>query len=348
MGYSICGCALACLHSSCSSKSRYLFFSVSLCLKTWTDPFSTFVVMVCTAAVIVLFYAGSIFLLAWWQDNPVQISRTELVRVIGEKFRRAITSTPTSSKSSPIHNKSSPICWILETSTNQEAVQAAVAMVLHTQWSLNLDVSTAFERLRDNFEACCDREELCVKFGKAMAHFCIQPVKIDKALVDKPFWHDKFQLIRNRLIRDAFMACCEAYYRLNKTPPLEGDTRRRHRASARTALRTMVVHGLDFHLSLPDNEILIWNGNLCWSHSDGRKPDCKEFDWLVDYLANEVGHDKADETGDALLALSAMRGLGSPAKQSSYIKSLICCMDSVRPPRVRHAALRTVYEVRGN
>jgi hypothetical protein len=37
-----------------------LFFSVSLCLKTWTDPFSTFVVMVCSAAVIVLFYAGSI------------------------------------------------------------------------------------------------------------------------------------------------------------------------------------------------------------------------------------------------------------------------------------------------
>ncbi|KAG2107583.1 hypothetical protein BD769DRAFT_131158 [Suillus cothurnatus] len=154
-----------------------LFFSVSLCLKTWTDPFSTFVVMVCSAAVIVLFYAGSIVLLAWWQGNPVPISKAELVQAIDKNFRRAITSTstPTSSKLSPIPNKSSPICWIIETSTNQEAVQAAVAMVHLTQWSPNLDVSTAFERLREYFEACCDREELYVKFGKAMAHLCIQP-----------------------------------------------------------------------------------------------------------------------------------------------------------------------------
>jgi hypothetical protein len=108
----------------------------------------------------------------------------------------------------------------------------------------------------------------------------------------------------------------------------------------------MVVHGLDFHLSLPDDENLIWNGNLCWSHRDGSKPDCEEFDWLVDYLAEEVGYDKADETGDALLALSAMRGLGSPAKKSSYIKSLIRCMDATRPCRVQHAALRAIYEVR--
>ncbi|KAG1822041.1 uncharacterized protein BJ212DRAFT_1426470 [Suillus subaureus] len=325
-----------------------LFFSVSLCLKTWTDPLSTFVVTVCTAAFVVLFYAGSIFLLAWWQDNPVPISRTELVRAISEKFCRAITSTssPTPNKSSPIPDKSTPIRWILETSTNQGAVEAAVAMVHLTQWLPNLDVSAAFERLRDNFEANYDKEELYVKFGKAMAHFCIQPVKIDKALVDKLFRHDNFPLIRSRFIRDAFTACYDAYCHLNKTPPLEEDMRRKHRASARTALRTMVVHGLDFHLSLPDNETLIWNGNLCWSDSDGRKPDCEEFDWLVDYLADEVGYDKADETGDALLALSAIRGLGSPAKQSSYINSLICCMNHRKPSRVRYAALRTVYEVR--
>lgn len=350
-----------------------LLFSISLCLQTWTDPQSTFGVMVFAAASVVLFCAGTIFLLAWWQDNPVQISWTGLVQVIGE-FRRAMRSTSTSKlfpnpdKSSPVPNKSSPICWILETSTNQEAVEAAVAMVHLTQWSPNLDVSAAFQRLRDNFEACCNKEELYVKFGKAMAHLCIQPVKIDTTLVDKLFRDDmdKFRLTRNRFIRDAFMAGYDAYCHFVKAPPPEKDIsglKPKHRATARTALRTMVVYALDYHLSLPDNEKLIWNGNLCWSHGDGREPDCEEFDWLVDYLADEVGHEKADEIGhekadekkhnkadeigDALLALSAMRGLGSPAKRSSYIKSLIRCMPSTRPPRVRHAALRTVYEVRG-
>ncbi|KAG2362583.1 hypothetical protein BDR07DRAFT_1020099 [Suillus spraguei] len=91
---------------------------------------------------------------------------------------------------------------------------------------------------------------------------------------------------------------------------------------------------------------LIWNGDLCWFHSDGREPDCEEFDWLINYLVDKVGHDKADETGDVLLVLSAVRGLGSPTKRSSYIESLIRCMGSTTP-RVRHAALGTVYEVRG-
>ncbi|KAG2103376.1 uncharacterized protein F5147DRAFT_705637 [Suillus discolor] len=41
-----------------------------------------------------------------------------------------------------------------------------------------------------------------------------------------------------------------------------------------------------------------------------------------------------------------MQGLGSPTKQSSYINSLIRCMGSSRPPRVRHTALRAVFEAR--
>ncbi|KAG1778902.1 hypothetical protein EV702DRAFT_1093010 [Suillus placidus] len=50
--------------------------------------------------------------------------------------------------------------------------------------------------------------------------------------------------------------------------------------------------------------------------------------------------------GDALLALSAMQGLGSPAKQSSYIRVLIRCMSPPSPLRVRHAALRIISDAR--
>ncbi|KAG1748193.1 hypothetical protein EDB19DRAFT_1684947 [Suillus lakei] len=119
-----------------------------------------------------------------------------------------------------------------------------------------------------------------------------------------------------------------------------------HQANVRTALRTMVVHGLDHSLSLPDSEELIWNGDLRWRHSNGDKPRREEFNWLVDYLADKTKDD--DETeGDALLALSAMQGLWSSAEQPSFINALIRCMDKDKPFRVRHAALRLLYDTRG-
>jgi hypothetical protein len=109
----------------------------------------------------------------------------------------------------------------------------------------------------------------------------------------------------------------------------------------------MLVHGQLDRLSRPDDEDLIWNGDFRWHHNDEREPSWEEFDWLVDYLAGDAEHRTDDETeGDALLALSAMRGLGSSTKRPSYISSLIRCMRSARPPRVRHAALRAVHESR--
>ncbi|KAG1825357.1 hypothetical protein EV424DRAFT_1392197 [Suillus variegatus] len=41
-----------------------------------------------------------------------------------------------------------------------------------------------------------------------------------------------------------------------------------------------------------------------------------------------------------------MRRLGSPDKRPSYINSLIRCMHSTKSPRVRHTALRAVFEAR--
>ncbi|KAG1847248.1 hypothetical protein C8R48DRAFT_731591 [Suillus tomentosus] len=41
-----------------------------------------------------------------------------------------------------------------------------------------------------------------------------------------------------------------------------------------------------------------------------------------------------------------MRRLGSPDKRRSYINSLIRCMHSTKSPRVRHTALRAVFEAR--
>lgn len=94
---------------------------------------------------------------------------------------------------------------------------------------------------------------------------------------------------------------------------------------------------------------MIWRGDLRWYYSDRHEPDCDEFDWVIDYLENSTPTqptDPADDEteGNALLALSAMRGLGSAAKRPSCIRARVHCIDLTRPPRVRHAALRVVSD----
>jgi hypothetical protein len=49
---------------------------------------------------------------------------------------------------------------------------------------------------------------------------------------------------------------------------------------------------------------------------------------------------------DALLALSAMKGLGTHARQSVYLRALISAMESSSPRRLRYAALRAVSDSR--
>ncbi|KAG1740525.1 uncharacterized protein EDB91DRAFT_1132968 [Suillus paluster] len=307
----------------------------------WIQQTTISSVIICTTAFGMLFYAVTIFVSVWRADSPFQTPGSEIVGALCKRCLQ-VRSTLTHN----IFSKSSAIRWILETSTNPEVVEAAAAMIPLTQWSRELDASAAYARLRDNFSACRDSEELFVKCGKAMAHLCSQSVKIHRVLLLKSLniWH--YWGGKSRFLRDAFMDSRLACHQLNNTK--EEDARRKHKADVRTALRTMVVHGLFDRLSLPDNEKLIWQGDLRWRHSNGLVPGCEEFDWLIDYLVDEADDEPDEATqGDALLVLNAMRGLGSSAKQQSYIKALTLCMGPTRPPRVRHAALKAISDARG-
>ncbi|KAG2156679.1 uncharacterized protein EDB93DRAFT_1335499 [Suillus bovinus] len=53
-----------------------------------------------------------------------------------------------------------------------------------------------------------------------------------------------------------------------------------------------------------------------------------------------------DAMGDALLALSAIRGLGSVTRRGNYLDSIIFAMEADKPSRLRHAALRAVFDAR--
>ncbi|KAG1838913.1 hypothetical protein DFJ58DRAFT_120881 [Suillus subalutaceus] len=320
-------------------QASVMLFALSLSANMWAKQIEISTGIICTTAFGLLFYVSTILVSVLRPDSPFPTPASELMKAICQHYLpRNFNLIP------PISRKSSAIRWILETLTDPEFVDAAAAMVPRVQWPATFDTSAAFKSLRNIFVACRDREELYVQYGKAMAHLCIQPVKISKHLL--MFFPDvKFSVTRSRFIYDAFMAGRAAYEQLKN--PQEEDAQCKHRASARTALRTMLVYGLDNQLSRPDDEELIWKGDLCWYHGDKHEPRCEEFDWLIDYLADSTKHGIDDETeGDALLALSGMRGLGSSTKQASYISSLIHSLESTRPPRVRYTALRAVFEAR--
>jgi len=123
--------------------------------------------------------------------------------------------------------------------------------------------------------------------------------------------------------------------------------RQKHMADVRTALRTMVVHGMQSRFVRPDSSQVIRRGDLQWRHHDGRPPSREEFDWLIDYLVDKLDNPADDETrGDALLALSGMNGLGRDAKRASYINALIRCMAPTSPPRVQCAAVKCISDAR--
>jgi hypothetical protein len=96
---------------------------------------------------------------------------------------------------------------------------------------------------------------------------------------------------------------------------------------------------------MPTDVTLIWDGVFDWN-GDQRTPE--DFDWLVDFLAHfrTSNARNFDAMADALLALSAMRRLGSPTRRDNYLSSIIFSMNADNPSRLRHAALRAIFDAR--
>ena len=311
-----------------------LLFGLSLSANMWTKEMTISRVLICTTAFGIMFYLSTILISVSRPDSPYQTAGSDFVRAVCKKF---LPIKSTLDPDSDAYVRSSAIRWILDASTNPEVVSTAAALVPLVQWSPNVDVSAAYKRLFDNFKACHDKSGLYVK---AMAHFWTQSLKIDWHLIERPIHSDA----RKILIRDAFLAGRHAWHLLRDAKKEED--RRKHKADARTALRTMVVYGRSYRLSLPDDEDLIWNADLRWSHDGGIAPSHEEFDWLVDYLADNRSSTDYITEGDALLVLSAMYPLGGSTDRGSYFRALIPSMNTTRPFRVRHAALRATSEAR--
>lgn len=91
----------------------------------------------------------------------------------------------------------------------------------------------------------------------------------------------------------------------------------------------------------PDDERAVGLCSVTWPN-DQRTP--AEFDWLIEY-ANHLRVSEPtcfDARADAILALTAMEGLGSSHYRGLYLDILISSMHPDNPWRLRHAALRAV------
>jgi hypothetical protein len=319
-----------------------LLFGLSLSATMWFKQRAIFIVAIGTTASGILFYIATILVSVSYPNSPFQ---TPVSKLVNKLLSVRSTFTP-----DPLI-KSSAVRWILEISTNPEVVEPAAAMVHRVLWPAGLDVSAAYSRLLDNFKGYRDQPEQYVNYGKAMAHLCIQSVKINEDLIkgERGCW-DPLES-RSRFICDAFKAGRHAWEQFRDVeakhaqldPKEAKDAELKYKADVRTALRTMVVHARGEHLSRPDDEELIWYGNLRWWRNEGLAPSCAEFDWLVEYVMFPAD----DETkGDALLALSAISNLGSSAKRDTYVTTLIHCIDHTEHPRTRYAALRAAFDAR--
>jgi hypothetical protein len=268
-----------------------LLFGLSLSANMWTQQSTISSIIISTTALGILFYVATILISVLHPDSPFQTAGSTLVGAICEKFH-LVRST----FAPDLFRTSSAIRWMIETSTNPEVVEAAAKMVPRVQWPPKLDTSAIYTRLLDTLAMCVDRPELFVTYGKAMAHLRVQSVTVDpnpyKEMDAWNAWHSKGD--RSRFIRDAFMdgrlACAQLKDAENE------DARQKYEANARTALRTMVVHGRRCGPSSPGNEGLVWYADLRWCHNNGRTPSCEEFDWLIDYLVDKVNRRTDDET----------------------------------------------------
>ncbi|KAG1828158.1 hypothetical protein EV424DRAFT_1345072 [Suillus variegatus] len=117
-----------------------------------------------------------------------------------------------------------------------------------------------------------------------------------------------------------------------------------HEDNARIALRLAIVTGCGGFLKSTD-ATLIWDGVFDWKDDERTTED---FDWLVNFLVHfrEFEMRDFDAMGDALLALSAMRDLGSVTRRDNYLDAIIFAMEADKPSRLRHTALRAMFDAR--
>jgi hypothetical protein len=242
--------------------------------------------------------------------------------------------------------------WIFESSTDPEVISSVAWLVPSVQWTAELHpelhMPTICSRLVSTFKACFhagvrtfSARRRALACGRALHHVvCDENIQnISSRAMHFDGWPLEMWSHWQGLSLPWGLERCKASFDQYATTLDEG-----HEAEARNALRLAIVTGCPGFLK-PTDAALIWDGVFDWK-DDLRT--IEDFDWLVDFLMHfrKSATRDFDAMGDALLALSAMRGLGSVTRRDNYFDAIIFAMEADKPTRLRHAALRAVFDAR--
>lgn len=350
-----------------------LLFGISLASYVWTQQRTITSVIIATTALGLLFHWCTLLASLLSPNCPFQTPTTFLLRMTGafmwaismvikqndkdmraslRSFIRGITEAISrliqrlfSSKRSSDPGTQSAICWVLATSTDPDDITSAASLIPTIAWSPDSDIVSHCQRLRDTFFACFDAEgrlqssarDRAVACGQALNHLCLNVYDSTTrtAFSQLRIWHQWRSIILPRSFDKCKAFACQL-------STLSGRDSDRCRADARTALRMMIAAAGDGFIH-PDDDSIIWRGQFTWT--DDRRT-AADFDWLVDYFVSCSQKQDYTTMGDALLALSAMKELGTRARESDFLHELVSAMKSSRPRRLRYAALRAVSNSR--
>ncbi|OAX42648.1 hypothetical protein K503DRAFT_316408 [Rhizopogon vinicolor AM-OR11-026] len=242
--------------------------------------------------------------------------------------------------------------WMFKTSADPEVIGSVAWMLPTVEWTRELHIATVCPPLLSAFRTCfhggfqlsVSARQLALACGRALHHIaCDETIqKLNSSNDnDQHFDWDSLELWSawHDIALPWGLKACRTSFDLYATTQDEN-----HENQARTALRLAIVTGCPGFLK-PNDVTLIWDGVFDWNNAN-RVP--KDFDWLVDFLVHFRTFDARnfDAMADALLALSAMQGLGSPEKRDNYLDTIIFSMEADKPSRLRHAALRAVFDAR--
>ncbi|KAG2156678.1 uncharacterized protein EDB93DRAFT_926754 [Suillus bovinus] len=335
-----------------------LLFGIAISAFVWSQQGKLAIAVIVSMALGMFFYWFIIVASLKSRQCPFQTPVSTVIRVLYERVSTYVKDWRGELSSSPdprdeILSEVPSMKWIFESSTDPEVISSVAWMVPSVKWTPELQpelhMRTICLRLLSTFKACFaagvrtfSARRRAIACGRAL-HHVVCDKNIQNYVPSDVTYFDGGPLEMwshwQGLSLPLGLEDCKEFYDQYATT-LDED----REDEARNALRLAIVTGCPGFLQ-PDDTALIWDGVFDWK--DDRR-STEDFDWLVDFLVHFRTSTKRDfdAMGDALLALSAMRGLGSVTRRDNYLDSIIFAMEADKPSRLRHAALRAVFDAR--
>ncbi|KAG2158267.1 uncharacterized protein EDB93DRAFT_656431 [Suillus bovinus] len=337
-------------------------FAIAISAFVWSRQGKLAIAVMVSMAFGMIFYCFIIVTSLEYQQCPFQTPMSTIIRVLYERIYMNVKTwhgeaSPEPGEAKEALSEVPSMKWIFKSSTDPEVISSVARMVPCVQWTSELQlelqpelhIRTICLRLLSTFKTCFNAgawssstRRRALACGRALHHLFYE-ANIQKYITPNVKHFDGAPLEMWSYWQDLNLPWglekCKASFDQYATTPYQY-----HEDEARNALRLAIMTGCPGFLQ-PTDPALIWDGVFDWEDDSRTKED---FDWLVDFLVHfqKFTTRNFDAMGDALLALSAMQGLGSVSRRDKYLDAVIFAMEAGKPSRLRHAALRAVFDAR--